>query len=95
LAKSFSGKVVGVTDGDTISVLRFGKEVKVRLAEIDCPEKKQAYGRKAKEFTADMVFGKDVTVHIKDIDRFGRTVGEVTLLDGRILNRELISAGLA
>ncbi len=72
-----------------------GKPVKVRLAGIDAPEKKQAYGMAAKESTAGWVAGEIVTVRVKDIDRYGRTVGEVILLDGRSLNRELINAGLA
>ena len=94
-SRSFTGKVVSVTDGDTIKVMRSGKVVKVRLAEIDCPERKQAFGKKAKQFTADLVAGEIVTVKIRDIDRWGRTVGEVFLPDGRSLNRELVKAGLA
>jgi endonuclease YncB( thermonuclease family) len=46
-AESFSGEVVRVTDGDTISVMRDGQAVKVRLANIDCPEMRQAYGEQA------------------------------------------------
>lgn len=60
ISTSFIGQVVGIIDGDTIKVMRSGKTVKVRLAEIDCPEKKQAFGRKAKEFTADLVAGEFV-----------------------------------
>lgn len=92
---TFSGKVVGVSDGDTIKVLYNNKEVKVRLWGIDCPEKKQAFGTKAKNFTSDMVFGRNVTVESRDTDRYGRTVGWVTAPDGRVLNRELLRAGLA
>jgi len=92
---TFSGKVVKVSDGDTIQVMRSGKIVKVRLAEIDCPEKKQAFGKVATKFTRKMIAGARVTVAIKDIDRYGRTVGEVFLSDGRSLNRELLKAGLA
>jgi len=46
LLQAFEGKVVGISDGDTIKVLKNGKQVKIRLAAIDCPEKKQPYGRK-------------------------------------------------
>ena len=57
-------KCVKVSDGDTITVLQWNKEYKVRLYGIDCPEKSQAYGKKAKQFTADKVFGKIVDVDI-------------------------------
>jgi len=94
-SQGFSGKVTAVKDGDTVEVLRNGKAVRVRLAEVDCPEKSQAYGQKAKLFTSAMVFGKDVTVEVRTTDRYGRLVGEVLLSDGRSLNRELVKAGLA
>lgn len=58
----FSGRVVGVTDGDTITTLHNGKAEKIRLNEIDCPEKAQPFGTKAKQFTSAMVFGKEVKV---------------------------------
>lgn len=68
---------------------------RIRFAEIDCPEHNQAFGEKAKKFTSNMAFGKDVTMKVRDIDRYGRTVGEIILPDNRSLNRELVSAGLA
>jgi endonuclease YncB( thermonuclease family) len=49
--QSFTGKVVGVSDGDTISVMRYGRAVEVRLAGIDCPEGMQPYGTRAKQYT--------------------------------------------
>ena len=91
----FSGKVVAVKDGDTLEVLTNRVPVRVRLYGIDCPEKGQAFGQKAKRFTSDLVFGKTVKVREKDRDRYGRTVGEVIIEDGRSLNRELVRAGLA
>ena len=91
----FSGKVVGVIDGDSIRVLRNGKAEQVRLRGIDCPERKQAFGTRAKQFTSELVFGKDVTVKEKGRDRYGRTLGEVILSDGRSLNHELLKAGYA
>jgi len=94
LAASFQGKVVSVSDGDTIKVLKDGKQVKIRLAAIDCPEKGQPYGQKAKRFTADMVAGKTVKVWETDTDRYGRIVGFVFVGD-KNLNKELLSAGLA
>ena len=91
----FSGRVVGVSDGDTIKVLHSGKAEKIRLSGIDCPEKRQAYGNKAKQFTSEMVFGKTVTIQDHGVDKYGRTLGDVILPDGLSLNRELIKAGLA
>lgn len=92
----FSGKVVAVKDGDTIEVLRDGTNaVTVRLAGIDAPEKKQAFGTRAKQYASDLAFGKTVTVREAGSDRYKRTLGEVILEDGRNLNQELIWAGLA
>ena len=94
-AEQFTGKVVGLSDGDTISVLREGKAVKVRLHGVDTPEKAQAFGTQARKLTGDLVFQQTVTVVIRDTDRYGRVVGEVLLPDGRSLNQELVKAGMA
>ena len=91
----FSGKVVGVSDGDTITVLAKGKPERIRLHGIDCPEKRQAFGKRAKQATSRLVYGKTVTVRDLGQDRYGRTVGEVMLPDGRSLNHELVKAGYA
>ena len=93
--KTFSGKVVKVSDGDTIQVMHEGKAEKIRLAGIDCPEKKQPFGQAAKKFTSNLIVQKIITVQVKTTDRYGRTVGEVILPDGRSLNRELVRAGYA
>jgi micrococcal nuclease len=95
LAEDFSGRVVAVTDGDTIRVLRNRREVRVRLYGVDAPESKQPFGSRAKQFTSGLVFGKAVTVRVRDVDRYGRTVGEVILPDGRNLNQEIVKAGFA
>ena len=91
----FSGRVVGISDGDTIRVMHNGRAERVRLWGIDCPESHQPFGTRAKQFTGDLAFGKDVKVLVRDLDRYGRTVGEVVLPGGRSLNRELVRAGLA
>ena len=91
----FIGQVVGVVDGDTIDVMHNGKAQRVRLYGIDCPEKRQPYGKKAKWFTSELAFRKTVTVVVKDHDRYGRTIGEVILPNGKNLNRELVRAGYA
>ncbi len=54
-AADFTGRVVGVSDGDTITVMHNGKGVRIRLHGIDCPEKRQAFGNRAKQFTAQQV----------------------------------------
>jgi endonuclease YncB( thermonuclease family) len=86
---------VGITDGDTLSVLRDGKAAKVRLWGIDTPEKAQAFGTRARQFASELVFGQTVTVTVRDTDRYGRLVADVILPDGRSLNRELVAAGMA
>jgi endonuclease YncB( thermonuclease family) len=91
----FTGEVVGVSDGDTITVLVNREARKVRLYGIDTPERKQAFGMKAKQFTSSLAFGKNVTVTVMNKDRYGRYVAIVRLDDGRILNRELVRHGYA
>jgi endonuclease YncB( thermonuclease family) len=90
IGAEFTSKVVRVIDGDSIAVMHEGKAEQVRLNGIDCPEKGQAFGKKVKQVTSSMVFGRDVTVKPKTTDRYGRMVGEVTLPDGRSLNGELV-----
>jgi endonuclease YncB( thermonuclease family) len=72
-----------------------GRAEKIRLWGIDCPEKTQPFGTKARQFTGDAAFGKTVTVKVMDVDRYGRTVGVVYLPNGKALNDELVRAGLA
>ena len=93
---AWSGEVVGVTDGDMITVLHSKtlKDVKIRLYGIDCPEGGQAFSKRAKQFTSKMVFGKVVEVHQMDTDRYGRIVALISV-DKQLLNKELVKAGLA
>ena len=72
-----------------------GAADKIRLLGIDCPESKQPFGTRAKQFTGDLSFGKVVTVRVRDVDRYRRTVAEIILPDGRNLNQELVRAGFA
>ena len=94
-AADFTGRVVSVSDGDTITVIHYGGGERIRLNGIDCPEKGQPFGNTARRFTSALVFGKEVTVQAKNTDQYGRTVADVILSDGRSLNRELVVAGLA
>jgi len=91
---AWPGKVVNVSDGDTIKVLHDGQQVKVRLYGIDCPERSQSYGHKAREVAASMVAGRTVNVEVKDIDRYGRSVGLVSI-DGVSLNEAMVRNGYA
>lgn len=89
-------KVVKIKDGDTFVLLVEEKELVVRLAHIDCPEKKQPFGTKAKQFAADLCFGKYVTINNGDkYDRNKRLIAEIILEDGRNVNKELVKNGLA
>jgi len=94
-AETIAGKVVSVADGDTITVLQDETQFKIRLHGIDAPESNQDFGTAAKNFAADHCFGDVVTVAVTDTDRYGRKVGLVILKDGRVLNHELVAAGLA
>lgn len=89
------GKVVAVKDGDTIVILKNKTEYTIRLSGIDCPEKKQAFGMKAKQFASDLAFGKTVTAKIYSKDRYKRSIADIVLPNGKILNYELVRVGLA
>ena len=93
-APGWKGEVVKVPDGDTLHVKKGRKTVKVRLYGIDCPEKRQNFGRPATQFTTQRLLGKKVKVETVDTDRYGRTVGLVSI-GGKLINRELVRAGYA
>jgi micrococcal nuclease len=93
---NINGKIVGVTDGDTVKLLTADfTEIKVRLEGIDCPEKNQAFGQKAKQYASDLCFGKQVKLQKTGEDKYGRTLGYIILPDGRNLNKEMVRAGYA
>jgi len=81
VTEEISGKVVGVTDGDTITVLVNKETIKVRLEGIDAPESGQSYGTKSKQALSEMVFGKPVTVKKTGTDKYKRTLGIVMVGD--------------
>ena len=93
-AEALTGKVVKVADGDTITVLVNDEQVKVRLAEIDAPERSQPWGKRAKQALTAKVAGHVVQVETKFNDRYGRRVGHV-VYSGRDINRELVREGHA
>ena len=90
--------VVGVADGDTLTV-RCGEpgtygQVKIRLAEIDAPKKKQAFGQRSKQHLSDLCFQQLATITPRTTDRYGRTVARVQC-DGQDANAAMVSAGMA
>lgn len=90
---TLQGKIVAVADGDTCTLLDANNvQHKIRLAEIDAPEKKQPHGQDAKAALSKMVFGKDVVVNVSTKDRYGRAIGNV-LIDGVDVNGSLVRYG--
>ena len=106
LLQPLTSEVVGVMDGDTIELrmvsdefgakARKGKNLRIRLAHVDCPERGMPFYQNAKKFTSEKCFRKTVKIiHNNEYDRYGRLIGEVILPDGTNLNQELVKVGLA
>ncbi len=94
-ADSLTGKVVKITDGDTLYVLDANyKDHKIRLAGIDAPERRQAYGLASRKHLASIVAGKQVTVEYQKRDRYGRILGKVWV-NGVDACLEQVKAGFA
>lgn len=94
-AATLIGRVVGIADGDTVTVLDdTNTQWKIRLMGIDAPEKKQPFGSKSKEFLSALLFSKQVEVELNKRDKYGRTVGRI-LVDGIDVNLEQVKAGMA
>ena len=82
--RTLTGQVVKIADGDTVTILVVGDQVRIRLFGIDAPERGQDYSRKSREALADLVFEKEVRVVVHDKDRYGRTVGDIIGAPGRL-----------
>lgn len=94
-AETLTGYVVGISDGDTLTVLdKTSQQHKIRLAGIDAPEKAQAFGDRSKQNLAALTFNRKVVVEWTKHDRYGRTVGKV-LVNGVDANLEQIKGGMA
>ena len=94
-AETVTGRVVGVADGDTITVLDADKvQHKIRLAGIDAPEKKQPFGNRSKESLSALTFDKTVNVETDKRDKYGRQVGKV-LVNGQDVNLVQVERGMA
>ena len=91
---AFSGKVVSIHDGDTITILQDKQQIKVRLFGIDAPELKQPYGKQAKQFLANLIAGEVVEVEEHGKDRYKRTIGTI-YLDGKDINAQMVANGYA
>jgi micrococcal nuclease len=96
--KTVAARCVGVSDGDTITLLVESKagnrQVKIRLDAIDAPEIGQPFGRQAKRTLSEMVYGKDCHVESMGEDKYGRTIGRITV-DGKNVNLAMLEAGMA
>ena len=94
LAATLTGRVVKIADGDTLTIVVDDRQEKIRLSDIDTPERKQPYGNRAKQALADLTFGKTITVSTTTRDRYGRVIGHITA-DGVDVNAELVRLGFA
>jgi endonuclease YncB( thermonuclease family) len=95
IADTLQGRVVAVTDGDTLKVLDAANtQWKIRLMGIDAPEKKQAFGPQSKSNLSGLVFGKTVKIEYSRKDRYGRTIGKI-IVNGIDANQEQVKAGMA
>ena len=88
-------KVVGVSDGDTLTCLRDKTKMKIRLLHIDAPEASQPFGKKARQTLAALAFKKRVTLHTDGFDRYRRTLAVVFDDQHRNINLALVQAGMA
>ena len=93
-AADLQGSVVGVHDGDSITVLVDQRQIKVRLADIDAPELSQAFGQRSKQSLSDLCLHKTATIQEQGRDRYRRTIGRVTCA-GEDANREQVRRGMA
>lgn len=106
LPNPLKAEVIAIQDGDTIELKflyagkkagqRMEKPIRIRLLHVNCPERGRPYYKVAKQYTSQQCFRKTVQIrHAGNFDKYGRLLGEVVLPNGRILNKELVKAGLA
>jgi micrococcal nuclease len=89
-----TAKVIGIKDGDTVEVIdKQNNIVTLRLAEVDCPEKKQPFGTKAKQFTSDLVYLKTIKYIVTNKDRYGRYIAKI-YFENKYLSAEIIKKGM-
>jgi endonuclease YncB( thermonuclease family) len=95
LAETLTGRIVSIADGDTVTLLSSDhQQTRIRLFQIDAPEKSQSFGQKSKASLSELVFGQAVEIRVETHDRYGRTVG--TLYQGGVdINLEQVKRGMA
>ncbi len=93
-AETFTAKVIVVMDGDTVMVLRDGRKIKIRLANIDAPEKAQPFGKQSRDSLLEMVGKKNVQIDSQAVDQYGRLIGLISV-DGFDVNQEQVKRGMA
>lgn len=94
LTTAFFALVIGISDGDTMTVLLENEPAKIRIAEIDAPEKAQPFGSKSKQALSALCFGKLAEVVPRTKDRYGRTVARVKC-DGHDASEQQVRSGMA
>lgn len=94
LAQTLNGRVVGVSDGDTLTLLVARQSYKIRLAQIDAPEKGQPFGERSRQSLAELVFGQEVSVEVEAEDRYKRLVGTIRR-NGSNINLQQVQRGMA
>ena len=94
LFSQITAKIVAIKDGDTVvALLNDNTQETLRLADVDCPENKQPFGKNAKKFTGSQVFGKNVTFYRVGKDRYRRTIAKIFYDNEKYLSAEIIKAG--
>lgn len=93
-ASTWSGEVVRILDGDTVEILHDSRTARIRLANIDAPEKGQAFGARSRDYLGELVFRRVVQVESLSRDQYGRTIA-VLYVSGKNVNAEMVGAGLA
>jgi endonuclease YncB( thermonuclease family) len=97
IGQTFTAKVIRILDGDTMEILFNNKPVKIRLAHIDCPEKRSAqpFNNNAKNALSDLCFGQKVTVYVEKHDHYGRIIAVIVNNKKQVVNQEMIKLGMA
>lgn len=93
-ARTLTGRVVAVSDGDTLTLLAGSKQYKIRLAQIDAPEKKQPFGQRSRQSLAELAYGRTVDAEVATEDKYGRLVATIRI-EGQNINQEQIRRGMA
>ena len=97
-AEALQGRVIKIADGDTLTIVTLDQQIqqhKIRLAEIDTPERGQPYYQRAKQALADLVFNQVVDIEVTTTDRYGRKIGMIIDENQRWINAVMVRQGHA